>query len=247
MIQQMKIITWNCNMAYRKKAEFILLEEPDILIVPECENIERLLFAPHVKQPTDIFWYGENLHKGIGVFSYSNFKIKLLDIHNAAFKYVLPLSIYNDNIELTVLAIWAQKPDKHDGYIEQIWNAAHFYRNLLEKENVILVGDFNSNSIWDKPKRIYNHTSLVHYLKTKNIISTYHYFHNQIQGKEKDNTLFMQRKIDKPYHIDFCFASQNLIDKLQHVEIGSYEKWTAHSDHKPLIVKFNLNFSRGTV
>ena len=25
-------------MAYRKKAEFILTEQPDILIVPECEN-----------------------------------------------------------------------------------------------------------------------------------------------------------------------------------------------------------------
>jgi exodeoxyribonuclease III len=36
----MKIITWNCNMAYRKKADFILEENPDILIVSECENKE---------------------------------------------------------------------------------------------------------------------------------------------------------------------------------------------------------------
>ncbi len=85
-------------MAFRKKAAFILAEQPDILIVPECENIERLLFGPDTKKPTDIFWYGDNHHKGIGVFSYCDFKIKLLNIHNPNFKYVLPLSVYNDKI-----------------------------------------------------------------------------------------------------------------------------------------------------
>lgn len=228
-------------MAYRKKANFILAEQPDLLIVPECENIERLSFEPGIKQPTDICWYGDNPHKGVAVFSYSNFKIKLLDIHNIAFKYVLPLSIYNDNINLTVFAIWAQKPQQHDGYVEQVWNAVHFYSNLLNNEYVILAGDFNSNSIWDKPNRMYNHTNLVEYLKNKNILSTYHYFHNQTQGQEKENTLFLQRKFDKPYHIDFCFASLNLIETLTSVEIGAYEKWTKHSDHKPLIVDFGID------
>ncbi len=34
----MKIITWNCNMAFRKKTDFILAHKPDILLVPECEH-----------------------------------------------------------------------------------------------------------------------------------------------------------------------------------------------------------------
>ena len=229
-------------MAYRKKAEIILTEKPDILIVPECENQKRLLFGLDTKQPTDIFWYGDNPHKGIGVFSYSDFKIKLLGIHNPDFKYVLPLSVYNDKINLTIFAIWAQKPESHGCYTEQVWNAVRFYSNLLDNENVILAGDFNSNSIWDKPKRIYNHTNLVDFLKTKNILSTYHHFHKQTQGKEKDYTLFMQRKIDRPYHIDFCFASLNLIEKLKNVEVGTYEKWTTYSDHNPLIVNFDLHW-----
>jgi exodeoxyribonuclease-3 len=227
-------------MAFRKKAEFILSEQPDILIVPECENQERLSFELQTNPPSDVFWYGNNPNKGIGVFSFGDFKIKLLDIHNPEFKYILPLSIYNDKIHLTIFAIWSQKPDKHDCYTEQVWNAVHFYSNLLECENVILAGDFNSNSIWDKPNRIYNHTDLVNYLKTKDIISTYHHFHNQTQGKEKDNTLFMHRKINRPYHIDYCFASLNLIEKLKNVQVGSYEMWTKHSDHKPLIVTFDL-------
>jgi exodeoxyribonuclease-3 len=227
-------------MAFRKKAGFILKEQPDILIVPECENQERLIFGIATKQPNDIFWYGKNPNKGIGVFSYGNFKIKLLDIHNPDFKYVLPLSIYNSKISLTVFAIWSQKPAKHDCYTEQVWNAVHFYSNLLDADNVILIGDFNSNSAWDKPNRVYNHSNLVDYLKIKNIFSTYHHFHSQTQGQEKDNTLFMHRKIDRPYHIDFCFASLNLINKLENVEIGPYEKWTKYSDHKPVTVTFGL-------
>ena len=65
----MKIITWNCNMAFRKKADFILAEQPDILIVPECENKERLNFGLYARQPNDIFWYGDLPTKGIGVFA----------------------------------------------------------------------------------------------------------------------------------------------------------------------------------
>jgi exonuclease III len=227
-------------MAFRKKAEFILTEQPDILIVPECENQERLSFGLYTKKPTDIFWYGDNPNKGIGVFSYSDFKIKLLDIHNPDFKYVLPLSVYNDKINLTIFAIWSQKPENHDNYTEQVWNAVHFYSDLLDGENVILAGDFNSNTIWDKPRRVSNHSNLVDYLKSKNILSAYHYFHKQTQGHEKDKTLFMQRKMDRPYHIDYCFASSNLIDKLKNVEVGAYETWTKYSDHKPLAVTIDL-------
>lgn len=236
----MKIITWNCNMAFRKKVGSILIEQPDILIVPECENQDRLFFDSNLKQPTDIFWYGDNPNKGIGVFSYSNFKIKLLEIHNPKFRYVLPLRVYNDKINFIIFAVWAQKPERHDCYTEQIWNAVHYYETLLSEENIIIAGDFNSNSIWDKPNRIYNHTNLVDFLESKNIFSTYHHFHNQIQGKEKHKTLFMHRKIDRPYHIDFCFASKNLIEKINTVEIGTYETWTKYSDHKPLSVSFNL-------
>ncbi|REH00083.1 endonuclease/exonuclease/phosphatase family protein [Flavobacterium aquicola] len=236
----MKLITWNCNMAFRKKAEFILKEQPDILIVPECEHPDKLIFKNTIAQPTNQLWFGQNHNKGLGIFSYSDFKIELLSIHNAEFKYVLPLLVSNNKFKVIIFAIWAQKPEKHDCYTEQVWNAIHFYSDLLDNENVILAGDFNSNSIWDKPNRIYNHTNLVGILKNKNIFSTYHTFHNQEQGKETTPTLFMHRKLERPYHIDFCFASKNLIDKMKSVEIGKYENWTKHSDHKPLTVTFEI-------
>ncbi len=185
-------------MAFRKKVQFILAENPDIIIVPECEHPDKLNFEKEVTKPTDLFWHGKNPNKGLGVFSYSDFKIEPLTIYHPKFEYVLPLSVSNNKTKLIIFAIWAQKPEKHDCYTEHIWNAVHFYINLLEKESVILVGDFNSNSIWDKPNRIYNHSNLVSFLKNMKIHSTYHTYNNEEQGKETVPTLFMHRKMDRP-------------------------------------------------
>jgi exonuclease III len=225
-------------MAFRKKAEFILEEQPDILIVPECENQQRLSFSLYTKQPTNVFWYGNLPTKGIGVFTYNDFKIKPLEIHNPDFQFVIPLSIYNNKIVLTVLAVWTQQTERH--YTEQIWDAIHYYSSLLQTENVIIAGDFNSSVIFDKPNRISNHSTIVDFLKAKNIISAYHYFYNQKQGEEKESTLFLQRKREKPFHIDFCFVSSNLIEKLKNVEIGEYDTWVKYSDHTPLIATFDI-------
>ena len=52
---------------------------PDILIVPECENPEKLQFENEALVPKDILWHGKNPHKGLGVFSYSDYKFRLLD------------------------------------------------------------------------------------------------------------------------------------------------------------------------
>ena len=112
--------------------------------------------------------------------------------------------------------------------------------SLLTNKQTILIGDFNSNTIWDKPKREGNHSHVVKRLEEKGIFSVYHKHFNQIQGKEKHPTLYMYRQENKPYHLDYCFASNDLMEVLESVEIGSYKDWTKHSDHKPLIIKFNI-------
>jgi len=52
--------------------------------------------------------------------------------------------------------------------------------------------------------------------------------------------LFMYRHKDKSYHIDYCFASADLIKKLISVEVGEHSNWSKHSDHTPLIITFNI-------
>ena len=238
--QHMKIRVWNCNMSFRTKAEFILSEKPDILIVPECEKPEHLNFGLYTQQPTQTIWFGKNQHKGIGIFSYSNYKLELLDIHKPDFKYVLPIAVSNGNEQFVLFAVWTQKPETNENYVVQIWNAMNYYSDILDSEDVIIAGDFNSNTIFDKPTKIATHSNLVKFLMSKRIVSTYHYFYNHRHGLEEHPTHFWKRKFDKPFHIDYCFASSQIMMKLKNVQIGNYETWTKHSDHKPLIVEFKM-------
>jgi exodeoxyribonuclease III len=235
----MKIITWNCNMAFRKKAEFILIHKPDILIVPECECPDKLLFNENIPKPTDMLWFGTNQNKGLGIFSYSDSRFKLLDTHNPEFKMIIPIDVKGGQYDFTLYAIWANNPGDPDGhYIEQVWKAIKHYDKNLTNKKTMLVGDFNSNTIWDRKHRESNHSNVVQYLEGKGIFSSYHLYHKQSQGKEAHPTLYMYRHKDKPYHIDYCFVSADLAERIQSVEIGEYEFWMRYSDHVPVIVTF---------
>jgi exonuclease III len=228
-------------MAFRRKANLLLVHKPDIVIIPECEHPDKLKFGSTIPEPNDVFWFGHNQNKGLGVFSYSNYRFKLVDSHNPDYRIILPLIVTNNKNAFTLFAIWANNPqDRGYQYIGQVWKAINFYSDLLKSKRTILVGDFNSNTIWDKPRREGNHSTVVDFLKTKGIHSTYHKFFKHNQGQEEHNTLFMYRHKDKSYHIDYCFASADLIKKLTSVEVGAHSNWSRHSDHTPLIITFDI-------
>jgi exonuclease III len=235
------VAAWNCNMAFRMKAKHILKDQPDILIISECEHPEKFIYDRHFPTPSDICWYGTNKHKGIAVLSYSGFKLKMREEHNPAFRLIVPVSVSNEETSFLLFAVWANNPaDKKYAYIGQVWKALHYYTELLAQDKIMLAGDFNSNTFWDKPKREWNHSNVVAHFEEKNIYSTYHTFYNQKQGKEKHSTQFMYRHKNKPYHLDYCFASSWFINKMSDVKVGTYRRWAKYSDHMPLFVSFNL-------
>lgn len=238
---KMKIITWNCNMAFRKKAGAILSYKPDILVVPECEHPDKLIFKSGIQKPNDVLWFGSNKNKGLGIFSYSELTFKISDNYNPKFKLIIPIEITGAKAKIFLYVIWANNPKDPDGqYITQVWKAIKYYDKELNKKRVILVGDFNSNTIWDKPRRKGNHSTVVAMLENKDIYSLYHKHYKQIQGKELHPTLYMYRHKGKPYHIDYCFASKYFLENLSSVEIGEYDYWMQYSDHVPVVVTFDL-------
>lgn len=235
----MKIITWNCNMAFRKKADFILKYKPDILVVPECEHPDKLVFAPGTPKPKDSLWVGENLNKGLGIFSYGNYRFSVHKSYNRDIKLIVPILVKGGALEFTLFAIWANNSSDKDGqYIEQVWKAIRQYDKLLTGKKNILIGDFNSNTIWDKQHRVCSHSNVVELLGKKKIVSAYHVCHKQGQGTEAHPTLYMYRHEDKPYHIDYCFVSADLAEGLKQVEVGGFNEWCSLSDHVPLMVTF---------
>ena len=232
-------------MAFRKKAEIILAYKPDILIIQECEHTDKLIFESGTPKPTDALWFGNNLHKGLGIFSYSDFRFKLLNIHNPELQIIIPIAVSGKYFDFSLYAIWANNPADIDGpYVTQVWKAIHHYDAAITKRKTVLIGDFNSNTIWDKPRRVGNHSAVVECLGKKGIYSVYHRHFKQTQGKELHPTLYMYRHKNKPYHIDYCFASADIIKHLKSVEIGDYDYWKRYSDHVPLIATFDLNLGK---
>lgn len=228
-------------MAFRKKADLILSEQPDIVVVPECEHTSKITIASHLPQPTHMLWFGKNQNKGLGIFSFTDFKFRLHKAYNPDFKIIIPLTVSSKQFNFTLFAIWANNPDDREGrYITQIWKAVNHYKRSLKNKQTILIGDFNSNTIWDKPRREGNHSTVVRYLEKKGIHSVYHHYFKQRQGEEAHPTLYMYRNQEKAYHIDYCFASEDLIKNLSSVQIGPYEIWKQHSDHVPLITTFDI-------
>jgi len=229
-------------MAFRKKAGFILNHKPDILIVPECEHPDKLKFNTDIQKPSDTLWFGTNRNKGLGIFSYSKSRFKILKTHNPDLRMIVPIAVTGGKYNFTLYAIWANNPGDPDGqYVEQVWKAIQHYDDHLSNKKTILIGDFNSNTIWDRKHRESNHSNVVKILENKGIFNSYHLFHKQIQGKEKHPTLYMYRHQDKPYHIDYCFVSKDIARKIKSVEIGDFDVWNKHSDHVPVIVTFKSN------
>ncbi len=237
----MRIVEWNCGMAFRKKATKVLALNPDLLIVPECECLDRLESAHSMPQPRHKIWIGDNRSKGIGIFSYSELRITLHEVHDPAFRYVVPIKV-SGNRRFNLLAIWAMNDqnDQRRRYIGQVWLAIRRYQKLLD-DSVVTAGDFNWNQIWDSGADLHgNLGQTVEFLQSKGIASLYHTFFAEAFGQESRPTLYMHRKRSRPYHVDYCFASTGFVHQVQSIEVGDYADWRESSDHMPITASFDI-------
>lgn len=239
----MKIIAWNCNGAFRKKYEDILMLNPDILIVSESENIEKLKIGQILPTPNDILWLGENTNKGICILSYSDYMFELLEDYNPRFKFVIPIVCKNEGTSFILFAVWTKenKLDKSAGYIGQVWGAINFYANLLDNNDSIIIGDFNSNKVWDYKRPKSNHSLVVNFLNSVNLESLYHKETKEQQGEETQPTFLLQKNINKPYHIDYCFVSKTVTSKKYKYSVPSFKDWLILSDHIPICAELEIS------
>lgn len=235
----MKIITWNCNGALRKKFENLLDLNADLLVIQECENPAETKDKKYTDWATNYLWIGDTKNKGIGVFAKQNIDLQKLNwsdnYKGHRVKHFLPFTV---NGHFDLIAVWThQNNSPNFGYMGQFWKYLQVNKSKLN--NTIIAGDFNSNTKWDEWDRWWNHSDVVNELKEIGIESLYHKFTNEEQGKESQPTFYLHRNLIKPYHIDYCFASKIFTDKIKNVTVESFEKWKHLSDHSPIIITFD--------
>jgi hypothetical protein len=78
---EVRIVTWNCNMALHDKHEHLLALAPDIAILPECASIEIMREKAPDFLPSSSIWIGDNQHKGLGVFTFGAYRGERSDIY----------------------------------------------------------------------------------------------------------------------------------------------------------------------
>ena len=230
----MKIINWNCKMKFREEYKSLLPFNPDIMVIPECEDMT-------IPLQSDSFWEGSQKSKGLGVFTFNDFKIELYKNYSDEFKYIIPLILKNNKQTFHLIAVWTQmvgpKVKNHKNYINQFRLSLDYYKEFISFKNVIIAGDFNSNLIW-KSGLDKDHQNVINTLSTLNIQSAYHHYFKEEQGKELQPTYYHYHQKKRPFHIDFCFLSNNLLNQLNNVEVGLFDDWIHLSDHVPMITKF---------
>ncbi len=63
------------------------------------------------------------------------------------------MAVTAGQFEFNLFLIWAYNPNDNEGrYINQVWKAINHWDDLLTDRPTMLVGDFNSNTIWDYKK-----------------------------------------------------------------------------------------------
>ncbi|EJQ92942.1 endonuclease/exonuclease/phosphatase family protein [Bacillus cereus] len=235
----MKIVAWNTAMAFRKKIEKILPLKANILVIPECENPEKWKENYDQKGIVQFLWDGDNLNKGIGIITLDDtYQIEFHPDYDRKFRYIIPLKVSGEQ-EFIMFAVWSQNDkERYNSYIGQIYLALEKYASLL-KEPCIIVGDWNSNKIFDRIKRVKTHSEVVELLEGLGIMSAYHRYADEEQGQETKPTYYYRKDKEKPFHIDFLFASEIFLDQLKSFKIGTYEEWIKFSDHMPISVEFD--------
>ncbi|MCX6244908.1 MAG: hypothetical protein NTU98_09405 [Bacteroidetes bacterium] len=72
----------------------------------------------------------------------------------------------------------------------------------------------------------------------------YHSKHSIEPGEEKDPTFYLYRKKDHPYHIDYCFASEKIIERGVDFSVGNVDEWIEFSDHTPIFIDIKNNVEK---
>jgi hypothetical protein len=232
----MRIITWNCSMAFRKKAALLSVLQPDLAVIQECEMPERWGEIG----ATSVLWHGANRHKGLAVLAFGAWRLEPVAQRDATIDYVLPAHVTGP-LSFNLLGVWT-KPSSIPGqdYVGQIYKAALVYQDWLAGGPSLVVGDLNSSSVFRKQPGRAHHTDVVDALAEAGMTSAYHHYHGCAHGVEAHPTWFMHKRTRSVFHLDYCFIPELWAPRLLGVTVGAIADWSPYSDHVPLIVDISF-------
>lgn len=226
---QLRLVTWNCCCGpFSKKVPLLDSLMPDIAVIQECPKPEAT--------SDQRLWFGDNPKKGLLVQAYGDYRLRELPPDPNVPKFVIPVAVSGPT-EFNLLAAWTKLQEPYR-YVRAAVKAVEIYRDLFLRAPTVLMGDLNSNTIWDAehPSHL-NHSALVSHLEQLGLVSTYHHYFKEAHGRETRPTFHMYRREIHPFHIDYCFIPRTWADQISRVELGAFDEWSKFSDHRPMMIE----------
>ena len=234
-LRKYKIVSWNCNGKFSEKFNEIKSLNANIYIIQECEDPKQSNVDEYKEWSSNHIWIGKDKNRGLGIFARKGIVLEKLDWDSLCLNYFIPVKV-NDKFDL--LGIWVQSPYIEEYYIYQYVNK-HYYN-----DKTVLFGDFNSNKKFDDKcinRKERGHMSTVDELSKLGFVDAYHYLTKEEQGKETKNTFYLNRHLNKGFHIDHCFVNPKL---LRTYEILDDEMWLQWSEHMPCVLEIEVTRER---
>ena len=233
-------------MALHRKFEALFSLQPDIAIVPECADLPTLQRKAEELIPDQAVWVGENKNKGLGVFAFNGYEVRLDPSYNTDYRIIAPIRVEGP-ISFNLLAAWSFNNRGEVGRKDQpgpVLRALDGYSDFCTERPLVVAGDFNNHVQWDKPGHANNQSNINQALSNRGLVSAYHAILNVEHGNEPKPTHYWRdRKKDGPsYHIDYIFVPERWANRASTIIIGSFEDWCGNglSDHVPLVLEIDI-------
>ena len=227
----MRIVTWNaCKGQFDRKSAYLDHLHADVAVIQEI--------ARPISSSPNVVWFGSNPNQGVAVVVRPPYTLKQVMQVDDAPRWVVPIEVVGPRSFL-LFAVWTLGVDPYP-YVSAASVAIDLYKSWFSGRDVVMVGDFNSNAIWDRAHPVnLNHSAMVRRLDDLGLASAYHEFKKERHGEETVPTFYLHWNESKRYHIDYCFMPKSWMPSLKSVDVGSFAAWRKASDHRPLLLEIS--------
>lgn len=243
----MRLATWNANMSVHRKLDVLVDRyRPDVVVVPECAQIETLEAKLKGAVPwTSACWVGARPTKGLAVFGFGDYQVDASTAYRDDLEWIIPVDVTGP-VDFALLAVWSMNrrasvlPAGHEDTSQPIV-AVEVFEDWYRDRPLVIAGDFNNHVVWDKPSRPRrNFSTMVSKAGERGLVSAYHHLTGEPLGEETVATMYWRnRTVDGPrYNVDHVFVPEAWIGEGAGITVGTHEDWIASklSDHVPLVV-----------
>jgi len=226
----LRLATWNCHHGeLRTRAALLDGLRPDIVALQECS-------AP-VPAGRDVAWEGFSPGKGVGVRVGAGSEVALVSDATAGGRSARLFQL-SGAVTLQLLVFWAHREPT---YVRGVAAALDAYATAIRSAPTVLLGDFNSNKVWDGDEPDISHSTIVLRLRDEfGLVSAYHAFHGEAQGAESQPTIFWRWDPATTYHVDYCFVTQSWAEHIRAVTVGGCDGADGESDHMPVSLELAI-------